>query len=73
MNKYLNKLKSWSDKLKQSGSNTKKQVREEIDKELELYERLCVGCPCERICHETCENCEEYEEELQKIEEQKKE
>lgn len=43
------------------------------DKLQELYERLCSGCPSARVCHETCENCEEYEEELQKLEEQKKE
>lgn len=43
-------------------------IEVEDDKEQQLYERLCVGCPRERICHETCETCEEYEEELFKIE-----
>lgn len=39
------------------------------DKLQELYERFCVGCPSAKKCHETCENCEEFEEELQKIKE----
>lgn len=34
----------------------------------QLYERLCVGCPSAKRCHESCENCDEFEEELYKIE-----
>ena len=28
-----------------------------------LYERLCKRCPNQRMCHDTCEYCEEYLEE----------
>ena len=34
-----------------------------------LYALLCKGCPQEKMCHDTCEYCEEYlkgEEELDK-------
>ena len=29
-----------------------------------LYEKMCVGCPKEKICHDKCEHCDEYEEAL---------
>lgn len=35
-----------------------------LDEEWEVYQRLCVGCPRERICHEECSHCDEYEEAL---------
>jgi hypothetical protein len=29
-----------------------------------VYSKMCCGCPSEKFCHEECETCEEYEQEL---------
>lgn len=34
------------------------------NKEMELYQRMCVGCEHERYCHKECVVCEEYQEQL---------
>lgn len=34
-----------------------------------LYSEMCEGCPHEKECHETCEYCDEYLEELDMLEE----
>lgn len=38
------------------------------DKEMELYQRMCVGCEHERYCHKECVVCEEYQEQLDLLE-----
>jgi len=35
--------------------------------EEELYSRMCDGCENERRCHVYCENCDEYEDELNRM------
>lgn len=35
------------------------------DIEEELYARLCKYCPNQKMCHEECEHCEEYNEVLE--------
>lgn len=37
------------------------------DLEYELYKRMCGSCPNAKRCHEECENCDEYEEELERL------
>ena len=32
----------------------------------ELYYSMCRDCPNAKECHDSCESCEEYEEELEK-------
>ena len=39
----------------------------EEDIEYKLYKMMCSDCPNARYCHEACENCDEYEEELQRL------
>ena len=29
-----------------------------------VYQKMCSGCTSERKCHEECETCDEYEQEL---------
>lgn len=38
------------------------------DLEMEVYEELCVGCSDEKICHEECEYCVQFEERLEEKE-----
>ena len=38
------------------------------DLAMELYWHMCRECPNARKCHEECETCDEYEEELEKLE-----
>lgn len=38
-----------------------------VDVEMQVYERLCVGCPSAYKCHITCENCEDFEEEVKLV------
>jgi hypothetical protein len=44
-------------------------LNKKIDLEQIVYESKCVGCERERYCHVNCETCEEYQEELQELEE----
>lgn len=37
-----------------------------VDIEQKLYAKMCSNCPSAKKCHEQCENCEEYENELKK-------
>ena len=32
------------------------------DKEMELYQKMCIGCEHERYCHEECVVCDEFQE-----------
>ena len=41
----------------------------EEDLEMKIYQMLCSNCPNARKCHEQCETCEEYDEEIRKVEE----
>lgn len=34
------------------------------DLEYQLYKRLCSHCPNAKQCHEECETCETFDEEL---------
>lgn len=36
----------------------KKSIEEKV------YEMMCAGCEREHYCHNACENCEEYEDEV---------
>lgn len=36
------------------------------DTKFKIYQKLCCGCPNEKRCHEECEHCDEYYEELEK-------
>lgn len=36
------------------------------DIEMTLYMEMCRACPNSRKCHEECENCEDYDNELEK-------
>lgn len=38
------------------------------DKELELYNKMCKNCPYARNCHESCTTCDEFERELERLE-----
>ena len=40
----------------------------EEDLEFLIYQRICKGCPNERMCHEECEQCEKYYEMLEEAE-----
>lgn len=31
-----------------------------------LYQRMCNGCPKEKECHDNCEHCDNYLNELEK-------
>ena len=33
-----------------------------------IYNKLCRGCPKEKRCHDDCEHCEEYLEEVERYE-----
>jgi len=33
-----------------------------------LYEKMCWGCMYKKSCHESCENCDDFLEELEKLE-----
>ena len=37
-------------------------------KEERLYEEKCVGCPNEKACHDNCEYCDDFLEELDMME-----
>ena len=39
----------------------------EEDIEMMVYRLMCSDCPNARRCHEECENCEEYEEEVERL------
>ena len=32
-----------------------------------VYQYMCVDCEHEHYCHNACENCEEYEDELDRL------
>lgn len=36
-----------------------------------IYARLCRGCPNEKRCHDDCEYCDEYLEEIEKHDNEK--
>lgn len=36
------------------------------------YLMCCIQCPNEKQCHDNCENCEEYEEQLAELEKENK-
>lgn len=40
------------------------KLRDKIEQD--LYCEMCRCCPRAKKCHEECENCEEYETELEK-------
>ena len=63
MQEYFNiKPSQLSNKINEKLLRTKERY---IDKEMEVYQRMCVGCERERYCHEQCEQCDEYIEELE--------
>lgn len=35
--------------------------------EYKLYQLMCAGCEREHYCHNACETCDEYEEELARL------
>lgn len=37
------------------------------DLEYQLYRLMCGSCPNAKKCHEECETCEEYDDELARI------
>lgn len=39
----------------------KEYFEKEVDLEMAVYQKICVGCERERHCHEECESCEEYQ------------
>ena len=39
--------------------------KQEKDIEFKVYQMMCASCPNERRCHVDCENCLEYELELE--------
>jgi len=39
----------------------------EEDIEMMVYQMLCKDCPNARRCHELCETCDEYEENLEEL------
>ena len=41
-------------------------MSEEKDIEYKIYQLMCAGCEREHYCHNACETCEEYDEELEK-------
>lgn len=42
--------------------NKEKYVK--IDKKYWLYKKMCVGCEREKICHDDCDCCDEFAENL---------
>ena len=36
------------------------------DIEMQLYSEMCANCPYAKKCHEDCENCDDFEEELER-------
>ena len=34
------------------------------DLEYQVYKRLCSHCPNQKRCHDECETCEQYDQEL---------
>jgi len=46
-------------------------MKEESIEEM-VYRYMCADCPSARRCHESCETCEEYEDEIQRLEEENK-
>ena len=38
----------------------------------ELYKRMCASCPNARKCHEECVECDEYQDELERLEKENK-
>lgn len=32
-----------------------------------VYEQMCAGCEREHYCHNACENCDEYEDEVNRL------
>ena len=38
-----------------------------ISIEEKVYEYMCAGCEHEYFCHNACENCEEYEDEVDRL------
>ena len=45
------------------------KIKEILDFNIEywLYNKMCVGCERERICHRECDNCDDYIENLEGI------
>lgn len=48
-------------------------LEKDIDYDMIVYQKLCVGCPSERYCHENCGTCEQYDEDLKMLEEEDEE
>lgn len=40
----------------------------EKDLEYQLYKAMCSSCPNARKCHEECEPCDEFQDELERLE-----
>ena len=38
-----------------------------ISVEDKVYELMCEGCEHAHYCHNACENCDEYEDEVQRL------
>jgi hypothetical protein len=38
------------------------------ESETQIYNKKCVGCPRARICHEECEFCDDFTDELEELE-----
>ena len=65
---YPNQLEEVEEKIKENEKSIEdwcEYFEKANNDELSLYERLCVGCEREKWCHDNCEHCEEYEEELE--------
>ena len=45
---------------------------EEIKKRLSIeeivYDKMCMSCPSAKSCHEECESCDEFYEEVERLE-----
>lgn len=44
----------------------------EWELEQAIYQKLCSHCPNAKYCHEECENCDEYNETLERALEHEK-
>lgn len=42
------------------------------DIEYEVYLSMCYGCENEHYCHNACENCDEYQDEIDRLYEEEK-
>lgn len=41
-------------------------IKPDKDIEFEVYQEMCAGCENEHYCHNACENCDEYVDEVER-------